>query len=201
MASKDQTEPGLSSAVHLAPDLLRDLLDPALTSIEVAQRHNLDPLAYRAAVRSQAFRAAAEALRDADQERTELLAPLMHTRAVHALSRIANQPTTTPSQTESARRACAALLKVGRQSVPSSRGADLQSASRAQPEPVLSCPAPALNPLADIAGDPAMTLEDSLRLIAEIETVRRGPPLPRGADVQSARSPAARLTARAGAAP
>jgi hypothetical protein len=155
-----------------------------------------------------------------------VLTPLMHARALHTLSRIANQPTTTPSQTESARRASTALLKVGRHDVPSSRGADFQSASWAQPEPPapIAAPAPAPtpnpnpNPLADITGDPTMTFEDSLRLIAEIEALRRGLPLPngpdfqspappRGADLQSASSPhthaeslspAAQLAARAG---
>jgi hypothetical protein len=209
MTSKTQTE-----SLPPSPDLLRDLLDPALTSVEVMQRHTLDPQAFRAAVRSEAFREAAEALRDADQERTELLTPLMHARALHTLSRIANQPTTTPSQTESARRASTALLKVGRHSVPTPppRGADFQSASRAQPEPLPPTPTPTPNPnpLADITGDPTMTLEDSLRLIAEIEALRRGEPLPQWPDVQSASSPhphpdpaspAAQLAARAGLAP
>jgi len=224
MTSKTQTSP-----IPPSPDLIRDLLDPALTSIEVMQRHTLDPHAFRDVVRSQAFCEAAEALRDADQERTELLTPLMHARALHTLARIANQPTTTPSQTESARRASTALLKVGRHSVPTlhpptsnaeptPRGADLQSASRAQPEPLPPTPAPNPNPLADITGDPTMTLADSLHLIAEIEAIRRGLPLPhgpylqspappRGAELQSAspshrhsdpQSPAAQLMARAG---
>ncbi len=216
MATKTQTD-----RLPPSPDLLRDLLDPALTSVEVMQRHTLDPQAYRDAVQSQSFRVAAEALRDADQERTELLTPLMHARALHTLARIANQPTTTPSQTESARRACTALLKTDRHSVPTShgadfqsasppRGADLQSASRAQPEPPL--PAPNPNPLADIAGDPSMTLEDSLCLIAEIEALRRATAMPPQATLDRPKSPAetprsvrpapaARLMARAGAAP
>ena len=207
MASKTQTDP-----LPPSPDLIRDLLDPALTSVEVMQRHTLDPQAFRAAVRSEAFREATEALRDADVERTELLTPLMHARALHTLSRIANQPTTTPAQTESARRASTALLKLRPHSEPSSRGADFQSASRAQPEPPTPSPTPNPtpnpNPLADITGDPTMTFEDSLRLIAEIEALRRGLPLPGGTgvppvlpDLATMLSPAAQLTARAGLAP
>jgi hypothetical protein len=93
---------------------------------------------------------------------------------------------------------------------PSPRGADLQSASRAQPEPPApnAAPTPNPNPLADITGDPSMTLEDSLRLIAEIEALRRGLPLPGGAgvpplvpDLATMLSPAAQLTGRAGLAP
>lgn len=205
MAIKTQT-----GQLPPSPDLLRDLLDPALTSMEVMQRHHLDPHAYRAAVRSQAFHDAAEALQDADQERTARLTPLVHARALHTLSRIANQPTTTPSQTESARRAATALLKSVRHAEPSSRGADLQSATRTQPEPAL--PAPNPNPLADITGDPSMTFEDSLRLIAEIEALRRATAMPPQAALDRPMSPAetprsihpapaARLMARAGAAP
>ncbi len=201
MAIKTQTD-----QLPPSPDLLRDLLDPALTSMEVMQRHHLDPPAYRAAVRSQAFHEAAEALQEADQERTARLTPLVHARALHTLSRIANQPTTTPAQTESARRASTALLKARPHDEPSSRGADLQSASRAKPEPPTPTPNP--NPLADITGDPSMTLEDSLRLIGEIETIRRGGPLPGGTgvppvlpDLATMLSPAAQLAARAGLAP
>jgi hypothetical protein len=224
MTNISQTEPPPPSPDTPAPNLLRDLLDPGLTSIEVAQRHDLGPIAFRDAVQSQAFREAAEALRDADLARTELLAPLMHARALHTLARIADQPTTTPSQTESARRACTALLKAGRHAAPALRGADSQSSGRAQPEPLPPTPAPNPNPnpnpLADITGDPTLTLEDSLRLIAEIDAIRRGTPMPppRGADFHSASSspshtptipplasspptPAAQLMARAGAAP
>ena len=207
MASKTQTD-----QLPPSPDLLRDLLDPALTSMEVMQRHHLDPHAYRAAVRSQAFHEAAEALQDADQERTARLTPLVHARALHTLSRIANQPTTSPSQTESARRAATALLKSVRHAEPSSRGADLQSASRTQRKPPTRNPTPSPNPLADITGDPSMTLEDSLRLIAEIEALRRATAMPPQTALDRPMSPAetprsvrpapaARLMARAGAAP
>lgn len=104
MATKTQTnEP--------PPEVIRDLLDPDLDSAEVARRHNLDPFALQAAVRSDAFRHASDAMREVDRARTAAVLPAVQSRAIHRLARIANQPTETPAQTESARRALTALLK------------------------------------------------------------------------------------------
>ena len=108
MTIKTQTE---RPSVALSAEILRDLLDHDLDTLEVARRHDLDPDAVRAAVRSNAFRRAADAMREADQARTAAVWPSIQARAIHRLARIANQPAETPTQTESARRALTALLK------------------------------------------------------------------------------------------
>lgn len=102
--------------------VLRDLLDDELSTLEVANRHDLDLFAVRDAVQSEPFRRAAEAQREADLARADLMWHSMQARAVHRLARIAHQQLGTTAQTESARRACTALLKVGRHSVPTLPG-------------------------------------------------------------------------------
>ncbi len=199
------------------PDILRDLLDPTLSCLDIARTHNLDPAFVRAAVHSDQFRQAAESMRDADQARTDLLWPSLHAQTVHTLAGIAHQPTTTAAQRESARRACTTLLggparRAGSCSSPRNAGhppalhhpnplneppraqsesnessnhrhalptPQTQPSQEHQPSPTSTptfhnTPSPdtALIPLADFTGDPSLTLEDSLRLIAEIDDCR-----------------------------
>lgn len=202
MAIKTQTD---AAAFPLPAAVLRDLLDHDLDTLEVARRHDLDPAAVRAAVRSDAFRQAAESMREADQARTAAVWPSIQARAIHRLARIANQPTDTPTQTESARRALTALLKCKPPADTCVTEAPPHAESHAcqQPSPPPAAEPSELSSIGAITGDPDATLEDALRMIAEIESMRPRASVPRPNrwpdPAPTPSTPAAQLCARAGA--
>ena len=95
----------------LTPRLIADLLDPALSMPEVAERHQIPLLDLPALVASDTFRAQAAALAEAESIRETALAPLRRSRALHTLTILTAQEPTSATQAESARRAATTLLK------------------------------------------------------------------------------------------
>ncbi len=96
---------------ELTQALFTDLLDPAISLLDVCRRHALPIEHLHDVLASEQFQSAVDALNRAMELRTRALAPERAERALATLDAIARQTPTTPSHTECVRRAAGALLR------------------------------------------------------------------------------------------
>ncbi len=101
---------------HAAPllttELFADILNPDMHAFEVCHRHGLDLTQLRAVTDSAHFRHNVECMRAIQAARADAMLPAMQARALRTLDAVAAQPPTTPTHTETVRRAAAAVLRL-----------------------------------------------------------------------------------------
>jgi Fic family protein len=93
------------------PDLFHDLLAEALPTIDICRKHGIALADLRRIIQSQEFRQAAEDLAVIEEIRTAARLPARREHSLAALERIIAQPATTPSHTETIRKAANTLMR------------------------------------------------------------------------------------------
>jgi DNA-binding transcriptional MerR regulator len=131
------------------PDLFHDLLAEAMPTIDICRKHGIALADLRRIIQSQEFRQAAEDLAAIEEIRTAARLPARREQSLAALERIIAQPATTPTHTETIRKAANTLMRDPKAvASPKPKSAAGESASRAgkpsspsrTPEPALSSP-------------------------------------------------------------
>lgn len=95
----------------LTTDLFHDLIDPCLSAIDICTRHDLTIHQLTDIIESSEYRTAVEQLAHIEQTRIESTAPLLQRIALQVLQTIAQQEPTTPTHTETIRKAAAHLAR------------------------------------------------------------------------------------------
>ncbi len=93
------------------PDLFHDLLAEALPTIDICRKHAIALADLRRIIQSQEFRQAAEDLAVIEEIRTAARLPARREQSLAALERIIAQPATTPTHTETIRKAANTLMR------------------------------------------------------------------------------------------
>jgi Fic family protein len=105
------------------PDLFHDLLAEAMPTIDICRKHGIALADLRRIIQSQEFRQAAEDLAVIEEIRTAARLPARREQSLAALERIIAQPATTPTHTETIRKAANTLMR------------DPKAATKAKPQP------------------------------------------------------------------
>lgn len=124
----------------LTQALFTDLLDPAISLLDVCRRHTLPIEHLHDVLASEQFQSAVDALNRAMELRTRALAPERTERALATLDAIARQTPTTPSHTECVRRAAAALLRATQPPKPTKEPKARRGATPVPPETTQTTP-------------------------------------------------------------
>jgi Fic family protein len=93
------------------PDLFHDLLAEAMPTIDICRKHAIALADLRRIIQSQEFRQAAEDLAVIEEIRTAARLPARREQSLAALERIIAQPATTPTHTETIRKAANTLMR------------------------------------------------------------------------------------------
>ncbi len=93
------------------PDLFHDLLAEAMPTIDICRKHAIALADLRQIVQSPQFRQAAEDLAAIEEIRTAARLPARREQSLAALERIIAQPATTPTNTETIRKAANTLMR------------------------------------------------------------------------------------------
>jgi Fic family protein len=93
------------------PDLFHDLLAEAMPTIDICRKHAIALADLRRIIQSQEFRQAAEDLAAIEEIRTAARLPARREQSLAALERIIAQPATTPTHTETIRKAANTLMR------------------------------------------------------------------------------------------
>jgi DNA-binding transcriptional MerR regulator len=93
------------------PDLFHDLLAEALPTIDICRKHGIALADLRRIIQSLEFRQAAEDLAVIEEIRTQARLPARREQSLAALERIVAQPATTPTHTETIRKAANTLMR------------------------------------------------------------------------------------------
>ena len=101
----------MKHAHQLTPDLFHDLIDNRLSAIDICIKHELAIDQLAAIVDSPEFTQASRQLADIERKRIEATAPLRRRAALQTLETIAQQHPTTPTHTETVRKAAAQLAR------------------------------------------------------------------------------------------
>lgn len=96
----------------LTTQLFSDILNSTLSTFEICRRNDINIDQLRAVAESEHFRYSVECMRAIHAARTDAMLPAMQARALGALDAIASQDPTTPTHTETVRRAAAAVLRL-----------------------------------------------------------------------------------------
>ncbi len=105
------------------PDLFHDLLAEALPTIDICRKHGIALADLRRIIQSLEFRQAAEDLAVIEEIRTAARLPARREQSLAALERIIAQPATTPTHTETIRKAANTLMR------------DPKATTKAKPQP------------------------------------------------------------------
>gem|GEM_PF-5920575 len=103
----DHTQP----TIQLTAQLTRDLLDGSLTTLDLCDIHNISLPNLLALIQSPDFQTLSSAITQINQARTQLIESESKPAALETLTRVAQQPTTTPQSTETARKAAAKIYR------------------------------------------------------------------------------------------
>jgi Fic family protein len=134
------------------PDLFHDLLAEALPTIDICRKHAIALADLRRIIQSQEFKQAAEDLAAIEEIRTAARLPARREQSLAALERIIAQPATTPTHTETIRKAANTLMRdpkaakpkpqptAARSSTPEPTTHPKPKATAQTPEPALSSP-------------------------------------------------------------
>ncbi len=106
-----QTQTHTAESPELTHELFADLLDHTLTTFQICHKHNLAIDQLEAVADSPAFQSAARALEHIHDARAAAMLPELRTRALTQLAHIIDQTPTTPTHTETVRRATATVLR------------------------------------------------------------------------------------------
>ena len=110
---------------QLTTDLFHDLIDPCLSAIDICAKHDLTIEQLTDLIDSPEYRTAVEQLAHIEQTRIESTAPLRRRLALQVLQNIAQQEPTTPTHTETVRKAAAHLARISQpESEPEATQAD-----------------------------------------------------------------------------
>jgi hypothetical protein len=127
---------------ELTQALFTDLLDPAISLLDVCRRHALPIEHLHNVLEGEQFQSAVRALNRAMQLRAQALAPERTERALATLDAIARQTPTTPSHTECVRRAAGALLRATQPPKPPKSPAKRRETAPAAPQSGEPTPSP-----------------------------------------------------------
>jgi len=105
------TQTHTAESPELTHELFADLLDHTLTTFHICHKHNLAIDQLEAVADSPAFQSAARALERIHDARAAAMLPELRTRALTQLAHIIDQTPTTPTHTETVRRATATVLR------------------------------------------------------------------------------------------
>lgn len=164
----------------LTDALFTDLLDPAISLLDVCRRHALPIEHLHDVLASEQFQSAVDALNRAMELRTRALAPERTERALATLDAIARQTPATPSHTECVRRAAAALLRATQPPKPPKTPANRRQTAQKAPQSGDTTPPPEhTETQAPVIGPdfqtPSALPDKSPPLMADVETSNHQP--------------------------
>ncbi|MCC5824382.1 MAG: hypothetical protein LAT64_04330 [Phycisphaerales bacterium] len=120
---------------QLTAAVFTDLLDPAVTLLDVCRRHAIPIEDLPAILAGDQFQIASRALNQAMELRAQALAPERAERALATLERIIEQEPTTTSHAECIRRAASTLLRATKPEPRASARADATTPENPTPTP------------------------------------------------------------------